>query len=171
MGTIKKFFIYFLLFIALFAFVEIFRELALKKAEKEKYMIDYTVNVNSPKIIVASSKASDTEVNIKGCIINETGEHIRNKVLQFDFYDNNDTYLGTEVKQINYFNVNEKIKFDISRDYKNVDRIDILYLDEALEHKTEEQAEETLRIFNTNDKAVKIALPIATVLTMLMIIP
>ena len=170
MGTIKKFFNYFLLFIALFVFVEIFRELALKKAEKEKYMIDYNVNVNSPKIIVSSSKASDTEVSIKGCIINETGEHIKDKVLQFDFYDNNNTYLGTELKQINYFNVNEKIKFDISRNYKNVDRIDILYLDEAIKHE-EENTDEITKILNTDNSTVKIALPIATVLTMLMIIP
>lgn len=170
MGTIKKFFNYFLLFIALFVFVEIFRELALKKAEKEKYMIDYTVNVNSPKIIVSSSKASDTEVSIKGCIINETGEHIKDKVLQFDFYDNNNTYLGTELKQINYFNVNEKIKFDISRNYKNVDRIDILYLDEAIKHE-EENTDEITKILNTDNSTVKIALPIAAVLTMLMIIP
>ena len=170
MGTIKKFFNYFLLFIALFIFVEIFRELALKKAEKEKYMIDYTVNVNSPKIIVSSSKASDTDVSIKGCIINETGEHIKDKVLQFDFYDNNNTYLGTELKQINYFNVNEKIKFDISRNYKNVDRIDILYLDEAIKHE-EENTDEITKILNTDNSTVKIALPIAAVLTMLMIIP
>ena len=170
MGTIKKFFNYFLLFIALFVFVEIFRELALKKAEKEKYMIDYTVNVNSPKIIVSSSKDSDTQVSIKGCIINETGEHIKDKVLQFDFYDNNNTYLGTELKQINYFNVNEKIKFDISRNYKNVDRIDILYLDEAIKHE-EENTDEITKILNTDNSTVKIALPIAAVLTMLMIIP
>lgn len=170
MGTVKKFFIYFLLFIALFAFVEVFRELALKKAEKEKYMIDYTVNVNSPKILVTNNRASDAGGNINGFILNETGEHIRNKVLQFDFYDNNNTYLGTEIKEINFFNVNEKIKFDISYNYKNVDRIDILYLDEAIEHK-EENSNEITKILNTDNSAVKIALPIATVIAMLMIIP
>ena len=169
MGTLKKFFRYFLLFIALFIFVQVLRELSLKKDE-ERYLSNYTVNVNSPKILVTTSRVTDNGGIIKGYIFNETGEHIKDKVLQFDFYDKNNKYLGTEVKQINYFNVKEKINFDISYTYKKVDRIEVLYLDEALEHK-EEKSNDIIGMLNTDNETVKMVLPVVAVLTMVMIIP
>ncbi len=107
----KKLFKYFLMFIALFLFVELVTNFAMK--ERFNNLPEYKINVTSPKIEVTENKASSYSGYIKGTITNDTGEHLRNKFLQFDFYDKDGIYLGTETQEIKIFNINEKSSFNI----------------------------------------------------------
>ena len=156
MGTVKKFRTYLLIFLATFLFVELFTNIVMK--EKFTDITNYEINVTSPKVSVTESKASYSSGYIKGNITNDTGEHIKDKYLQFDFYDKDGIYVGTESQEIKYFNVSEKISFDINYKYKNVNRIEIGFVDEIIKPKSNVPS-----IFNINiqDEELKLALPIA----------
>ena len=162
MVRMKKFFVYFILFVALFLFINLFTELQMK--EKYRTITNHEILVKSPKVTITESKAKYSYGYIKGNILNDTKEHIKDKFLQFDFYDKDGIYVGTEYKEIKYFNVEESIKFEINYEYVNVNKIKISFVDKVLEP-------ETNAIINLEDEKMKIALPIATFLGLGIIIP
>lgn len=164
MGTIKKFRTYLLMFLGLFLFVSIFTNLAMR--ENFVDISNHKINVNSPKVSITESKAYYSGGYIKGNIINDTGEHIKDKYLQFDFYDKDGIYVGTESQEIKYFNVNEKVSFDIDYAYQNVNRIEIDFVDEVIKPKGK-----LSNLFNIDDENMQIALPIALGLLLYTIIP
>lgn len=133
MAKMKKFFIYFLMFIALYIFVTLLTNFSMK--EKFKDIQNIQINTNSPKIIIEDSKATYSHGYIKGNINNDTGEHIKDKYLQFDFYNKDGAYVGTETQEIKYFNVNEKVNFEIQYNYKNVNSVKISFANEITKPK------------------------------------
>lgn len=164
MERMKKFFIYFILFVGLYLFVSLMINFGMK--EKYETITNHQITVKSPQVTVSESKATYSHGYIKGNILNNTGEHIKDKYLQFDFYDKDGIYLGTESKEIKYFNVDEKINFDLNYEYTNVNKIKISFVDEVLRPKTK-----LSNIFNVEEETLKIALPIATILGLYVIIP
>ena len=165
----KKLFKYFLMFIALFLFVELCTNFSMK--ERYNNEPKYEVNVKSPKIEITQNKASNYNGYIKGTIINDTGEHLRNKFLQFDFYNKDGVYLGTESKEIKIFNINEKSNFDIEYKYTNVDRIEIDFVDEIKEVKRNNTMLESLLNFEEDEDIKKIATPLGIFLGIYAILP
>lgn len=133
MERMKKFFLYFLMFLSLFIYVSVFSNLGVR----EEYLdiTNYKINTNSPKIEILEAKSCYTNGYIKGNVINDTGEHIRQKYLQLDFYNSNGSYVGTESKELKYFNVNETIKFDIDFKYRDVKKIELKLVDEVIKPK------------------------------------
>lgn len=167
MGTIKKFRTYLLIFLAFFLFVEIFTNLAMK--ENFVDINNHEIKITSPKVNITESKAVYGRGYIKGNIVNDTGEHIKDRYLQFDFYDKDGIYAGTESKEIKYFNVNEKISFNIDYKYKNIETIKINFVDEVVEPKNNRPS--IFNINNIDEEQMKIALPIAIVLGLYVILP
>ena len=174
MNTFKKLMRYFLLFILLFLFVGFFKELGFKETNKEEYMQNYIVKVDSPLIMVKQSRTTENGGYINGYILNNTGEHIKDRYMQFDFYDSEGNFLGTESKEIKYFNVNEKINFDINYNYKDVNKIEIDFVDSINIIETQNE-KATKTILNMSDKisddAKKIGIPIGIVLLAITILP
>ena len=166
MGTMKKIRTYLIIFIIGFLFVELFTNLAMK--EKFVDITKHYISITSPKINVTESKASYGRGYINGNIINNTGEHIKDKYIQFDFYDKDGIYVGTESKELKYFNVDEKISFNINYEYKNVDKIKISFVEEVIQPKNNAPS-----FFNINieEENLKIALPIALALGLYVILP
>lgn len=164
MKKIKEFFIYFLMFIALYIFVTVLTNFSMK--EKFKDIQDIQISVNSPQIFIEESKATDSRGYVKGNIVNNTGEHIKDKYLQFDFYNKNGAYIGTEVQEIKYFNVEEKVNFDIQYNYKNVNSIEINFVDEVIKKETSSG-----KLFELTDEQKNLALPVAAIVGLYVIIP
>lgn len=164
MKKIKEFFIYFLMFIALYIFVTVLTNFSMK--EKFKDIQDIQISVNSPQIFIEESKATDSRGYVKGNIVNNTGEHIKDKYLQFDFYNKNRAYVGTEVQEIKYFNVEEKVNFDIQYNYKNVNSIEISFVDEVIKKETSSG-----KLFELTDEQKNLALPVAAIVGLYVIIP
>lgn len=161
----KKFFMYFMMFIALYLFVNIFTNLGMR--ENYKDITNHQINITTPQVTVSESKATNYYGYIKGNILNNTGEHIKDKYLQFDFYNKNGVYLGTEAKEIKYFNVDETINFEMNYKYHNVNKIEISFVDEVVKLK-----EKSFNIFeNIDEGTLKIAIPIAMVLGLYVILP
>lgn len=74
-------------------------------------------------------------------------------------------YLGTEYKELKYFNVDETISFDINYTYSNVGKAVLDITDEMTK-------KEKYDLFNgVDDEQLKIALPIAGLLVFCTIIP
>lgn len=169
MAKMKKFFLYFLMFIALYIFVTTLTNFSMK--EKFKDIQNIQISVSSPKIFIEESKATNSHGYIKGTITNETGEHIKDKYLQFDFYNKDGVYVGTETQEIKYFNVNETISFDINYKYNNINKIIIGFTDKMIQNKEKkEQKDYTIGDVKVEpiitEDAIKIAIPIGTFLVL-----
>ena len=163
MKTLKKFWIYFLIFLLVFLLVTGLTNIAMRDNYKNtKYEI-----VNAfPMITVTECKASYSDGYVKGSITNNTGEHIPIKYLQVDIYDENNVYLGSEFKELKYFNVNETIKFEINYKYNNVNRLVIGVTDEIIQDKEKkENYVSNIKVEPViTEETIKIAVPISAVL-------
>lgn len=168
MKTLKRFILYLIMFLGLFVFVSLLRDVGLKKDE-EKYFSNYKILKSSPVIMVKEARASNSGGYLKGYILNETGEHIKDKFIQFDFYNKYGNYLGTKSKEIKYFNVNESINFDIPFDFREVDEITIDFVDEV----KEQEVQKNLNFlgWDRNDLAVKVGVPIGLVMALMYVLP
>lgn len=158
MARMKKFFLYFIMFIGLYLIIDLLTFVCMKDNYKD--ITNYEIKTNSPKIEITESKAAYSHGYIKGNIINDTGNHIPEKYLQIDLYNSKGIYLGTESKEIKYFNVQEEIKFDISYQYTNVAKIKISLVDEVVEREKSKL-----------EKQVAKWLPVAGIITLIYLLP
>ena len=163
----KKLFRYFILFIAFFFVIGLLTNLEMK--ENFDNEPKYTANVESPKIEVTENKSSFSHGYIKGSITNDTKELMNDKYLQFDFYDKDGIYNGTEVKEIKVFNVSEKIPFNVNYNYENIDRIDIKFVDEV--DKPQRKIAEILNFDNIDENTKRIAIPIGIFMGLYAVFP
>ena len=165
MKTLKKFWIYFLIFLFVFLLVTGLTNIAMRDNYKNT---KYEIVNSSPMITVTECKASYSDGYVKGSITNDTGEHIPIKYLQVDIYDENNVYLGSEFKELKYFNVNETINFEIKYKYNNVNRLVIGLTDKVLQEKEKEKKEsyiENIKIEpKITEETIKIAVPIGAIL-------
>lgn len=163
MGTLKKFRTYFLIFIAFFIVIGFLTKVAMR--ENFKDVSDYEIKCESPIISVEENRATYSHGYIKGTVTNNTGKHLPLKYLQIDLYDKDGIYLGTEYKELKYFNVDETISFDINYTYSNVGKAVLNVTDEMTK-------KESYKFFNDiDDEQLKIALPIAGLLVFYTILP
>lgn len=173
METIKKFWTYFLIFIIGFGLVSLLTYLAMREDYRD--ITDYEILTKSPVILVSECKATSTGGYIKGSVTNNTGEHLQFKYLKVDLYDENDIYLGSEYKELKYFNVDETINYEINFNYKNVNKVELQIVDEIPESGSSTQEKEVVggvKVEPTIDEyTMKIAVPIAGILLLYTILP
>lgn len=124
----KKIFRYIVLLIVVYLVVEIYVHFLTKAYYKD--MNNYEILFEKPLVEITESKAANNKGYIQGYTANNTGEIIKNLTIRFDFYDKNDTYVGTKYKKIDIFNATEKVNFDIKYEYKNVSEIKISIVSE-----------------------------------------
>lgn len=163
MGTLKKFRTYFLIFIAFFIIIGFLTKLEMRDNYKD--ITDCEIKSESPNIIVSECKAARSHGYIKGSVTNNTGELIPLIYLQINLYDEDGIYLGSEYKELKYFNPQETINFDINYNYNNVYRVMLNLVNEITE-------KESNNFFNNIDnEQLKIAAPIAGLLVLVTILP
>lgn len=138
MAKMKKFFKYLIWLILLYLLVNGLTYVATKDDYKD--IINYEILTVSPKIEIVECKAGRTDGYVKGKITNDTKEHILQKYIKIDLYDEKNIYLGSEYKEIQCFNVNETMKFDINFRYNNVKKIKISLVDNEKIKETEEDS-------------------------------
>lgn len=88
-------------------------------------MNNYEITVQTPEIFVTESKVAKNKGYIKGNITNNSSEMIKNLKVKFEFYNENEKLVGIEYRNEDVLNASETIKFDISYNYKNVEKIKI----------------------------------------------
>jgi len=124
----KKIFRYVLLVIIAMIAVRVLVHFITKEYYKD--FNNYEIAVESPKIEITESKLSKNKGYIKGKATNNTDSLIENIEIVFEFYNENGTKIGNEVKDIKYFNVNETVNFDIKYEYKNISKIKVTTITE-----------------------------------------
>ena len=162
MDTMKKFKIYFFIFIGFFALSTVLTNFLMRDDYKN---INYEIKSNSLEIQVAECKAAYSNGYIKGSVTNNTDELISLKYLEINVYDKEGVYLGSEYKELKYFNPKETISFDITYNYLNADTTVINLIDKIPEK------EGIAFLKNMDDEQMKIAAPIAGALMLFVMIP
>lgn len=158
MAKMKKFFKYLIWLILLYLLVNGLTYVATKDNYKD--LNNFVIATESPKIEVTECKSAYTHGYVKGQVTNDTGNHIQKTYLQLDFYDKDSIWLGKETKELESFNVNETIKFDINYTYTDVNEIRLTISNKVIEApKTKTQ------------KAVEKWWPIAGIITLIYVLP
>lgn len=119
----KKILRYVVMLIVIYLVVQIFVYFLTKA-----YYIDlqnYEILVKEPKIEITDSKVSKNKGYISGKTTNNTGTLIKELKIKFDFYNEDGNFLGSEYKEIDYFNVNEVVNFDVKYYYQNVNEFKV----------------------------------------------
>lgn len=123
MESVKKFFVYILMFVALYIFVSLASYGFILNTYKN--LNNYEILSQSPKIEIVESKATNVNGYVVGRITNNTGSEIEQKYIKIDFYTENDTYLGTEYVEIKDFSKDEVLEFKSSFKYNGVEKYKI----------------------------------------------
>ena len=132
MKTMNKFFKYFILFILMFLFVSGMTYLGTLQNNNNIRNVDYLSEIDIPvDVNIEECQTTTRKGHVKGNVVNHTGELMTNKYLQFSFYNDSNYLLETKFEEIKYFNVNEKIPFDITVNCKDIDKIVISLVDES----------------------------------------
>lgn len=164
MATLKKFWIYFLIFIIAFLLINCLTYAAMEENYED---INYEIKTESPMVIITQCKAKHSCGYIEGSVTNNTGEYIPLMYLQINLYNKDNIYLGTEYKELKYFNINETIKFNIDYTYENIDKLEIKFTDKVVDNNKE--------YINVNpiitDETIQLAMPIAGALLLWYILP
>ena len=121
--AMKKILRYVVMLIVIYLVVQIFVYFLTKA-----YYVDlqnYEILVKEPKIEIKDSKVSKNKGYISGKATNNTGTLIKELKIKFDFYNEDGKFLGSEYKEIDYFNVNEVVNFDVKHYYQNVNEFKV----------------------------------------------
>jgi len=128
MARIKTFFIYLILFVILYLFVDLMVYFSTKDNYKD--LTNYEITMSSPEIQITEYKASYSKGHITGTATNNTSQLIDKIILKFDFYNENGSYMGTKYEEIKYFNVGEKAKFTVNFGYEKIENVKISLAEE-----------------------------------------
>lgn len=162
MGTLKKFWMYFWMFIGFFIFVSVLTNFLMRDDYKNSI---YEIKTEIPQISVTECKASYSNGYIKGNVTNNTGEIIPYKYLQVNLYDKDGVYLGSEYKELKNLYPQETINFDMKYNYLNIDKATLAFTDEIPEKKG-------FNLFEgVDDQTLMIAAPIAGLLVLVAVLP
>lgn len=132
MKTMNKFFKYFMLFILMFLFVSGMTYLGTLQNKNNIRNVNYLSEIDIPvDVNIEECQTTTRKGHVKGNVVNHTGELMTNKYLQFSFYNDSNYLLETKFEEIKYFNVNEKIPFDITVNCKDIDKVVISLVDES----------------------------------------
>ena len=121
--AMKKILRYVVMLIVIYLVVQIFVYFLTKA-----YYVDlqnYEILVKEPKIEITDSKVSKNKGYISGKATNNTGTLIKELKIKFDFYNEDGKFLVSEYKEIDYFNVNEVVNFDVKYYYQNVNEFKV----------------------------------------------
>ena len=158
MARMKKFFIYLLVVVAVYFFVD-FTSFAYIKTTYED-LTDISIELNNPKIKITESKATYINGYIKGTLLNNEDYTIDKKYVKFEFFSSNNICLGKKYIKLEKFTPNEEKEFEVRFNLENVKSYKISLADE-----NENISEEELKL----DPETKGILLFTTLITLYLI--
>lgn len=153
MTTQKKFFIYFLL-IATFLIVSQFIIYAILNTTY-KYK-SYEVKTSLP--ITVEHQATSINGYVKGNILNNTNQEIKDKYLKIECFSKNNVLMGKKYIKIDSIEANSSIDYDIKYNFNKVERAEIDIVDEVPQDVPEEDRK--------SDKTLSLAAMVAGLLVL-----
>lgn len=123
MSTMKKFFKYLLLFIAVYIIVTLLTSLS--TIDIEKKFSNYEILSDTLEITVNECRTSRAKGSIKGTVYNNSDELIAKTYLKVDGYNDKGTHLGSEYKEFVYVYPNDKYEFELSLNWSNIHKLEL----------------------------------------------
>lgn len=136
MDRMKTFFIYLLIFVAVWFFVD-FASFAYIKTTYED-LTKFVIDVTNPKLKIHESKATYINGYIKGEYLNNSEEKIEKQYLKFEFFSKRDVSLGRKYVKIENLEANEVRDFEVRFSLEDVDHYKITLSDDEEDIKQEE---------------------------------
>jgi len=121
MDRMKTFWRYFIVFVLFYLIINGLTYLSTRPTYTK--LNSYELEVFSPKVTITEAKNKYSGGYIEGTVENNTNSIINLGYLKFEFYDEDEAYVGTEFKELKYFNVGETQNFRIEHTYKQVDNV------------------------------------------------
>jgi len=128
MKTMKKFLLYFLIFLAFYFLSNLVSIGILKDSYKDT---QFSVGFDSPKIELTESKSTFTNGFVKGKITNETINGIVGKYLKLDFFNKRDNNIGTKYVDFGNLASGESKDFVSRFNFDGVESVKASLIDEA----------------------------------------
>jgi len=126
MARIKKFWIWLVLFVLFYLFVDFICFASMKLIYKN--LEKYEILVDSPKIEITEAKGTYANGYIKGIVTNNTNNILENKYIKVDVYSERDVNLGTEYIKIEKLDLAKTMDFEVKYSYTDVNyyKIDVV---------------------------------------------
>jgi len=135
MAKIKKFWLWLILFILLYLFVDFICFASVKMMYKD--LNDYEILVKSPKIEIIEAKGTYANGYIKGILTNDTNSVIQNKYIKVDVYSERNVNLGTEYIKIEKLDLAKTMDFEVKYSYTDVSNYKVDIVDTKPEQVTQ----------------------------------
>lgn len=161
MKTMKKFFTYLIIFIAIYLILDFLAFSSMKNMLKD--ITNYTVETTSPKIEIIKSKAGYSNIIIEGNITNNTSEIINKIYVKIDFYNKNENYLTSKYEEIKYLNVGETQSINVTYNLNNVGSFKV--------NTAQEIPAEVIRQKTETEKIVRKWWPVIGIVTLIYLLP
>lgn len=161
MERIKKFWIWLVIFVLFYLFVDFICFASVKMMYKD--LNEYEILVNSPKIEILEAKGTYANGYIKGVLTNNTNSMIDNKYIKVDVYSERNVNMGTEYIEIAKLDLAKTMPFEVKYSYTDVSSYKIDIVDEKPD-------EEDIQIIKY-DEETKLYMVIGGILALWVIIP
>ena len=138
MARMKTFLIYLLVVVAVYFFVD-FTSFAYIKTTYED-LLDFSINMENPKIKITEAKATYINGYIKGNLLNNEEYTLDKKYVKFEFYSYNNILLGKKYVKLENFTPNKEKEFEVRFNLENVKSYKVSLADEQESISEEELA-------------------------------
>ena len=130
MGTMNKFFKYFICFVLLFIFVTIASYFVVRNTYKA--IAKCEIEEGNPKISIQEAKATSINGYLIGTVNNNTLGYISDLKVKADFYGKTGTYLGSEYLALGNFKQNETKEFRLNFKFNKVESYKVSLTEEDI---------------------------------------
>lgn len=139
MTTMKKFFKYLLIFIALYLILDFLAFASMQTLQKD--ITNYAIETENPKIEITKSTAGYSNIMIEGNITNNTSEIINKTYIKISFYNRSGRYITSKYQEIKYLNVGETTSLNVEYKLNNVESFKVNTTQEIPVEETRKQTQ------------------------------
>ena len=130
MGTMNKFFKYFICFVLLFIFVTIASYFVVRNTYKA--IAKCEIEEGNPKISIQEAKATSINGYLIGTVNNNTLGYISDLKVKADFYGKTGTYLGSKYLALGNFKQDETKEFRLNFKFNKVESYKVSLTEEDI---------------------------------------
>lgn len=161
MASLKKFWLWLVLFVLLYLFVDLMCFIGIKMTYKN--LNNYKILVQSPKIEISEAKGTYANGFIKGILTNNTNSILDKEYIKVDVYSERNVNLGTEYIKIENLNLANSMNFEVKYNYTDV----CYYTIDVVEEKPPVEEIKQIRV----EEETKLWMAIGGILALWVIIP
>ena len=127
MDRMKTFRTYLILFILFYIYVSIMSYFLVKSTY---YDMEYSININSPKVVISEAKVSRVSGYIDGVIENNTEETYTKGYIKFELISDRGTAIMDKYVELNNIKPGETKEFSVKFNAENIEKCNVSFSEE-----------------------------------------